>query len=160
MQRTDDPLLLPDDDLLRPTLGAHGPRDEAAPKPWALGSQVYVAFFGGALAAAAIAVLNAERLRLTRTVQAQIAAFGLLGLAATIVLAELVDDVPTIARRAVALAAWGGMWLLQRGADRRWVFHSRDEEPYAPLWTPGIIAVLAGGLLQAGILAAITGEVG
>ncbi len=148
-----------DDDLLRPTLADRvGPAAGEA-KPWRLGSQVYVAFFGGAIAVAAIALLNAERLRLDRRSEVLIAACGLAGLIGTVVLAAVVDDLPAFGRRAVALLAWGGMWLVQRGADRSFAFHAREEEPYASLWVPGLVAVIAGATVQALIVAAITGEI-
>ena len=38
------------DDLFAPTLGGRTTRREGSQRPWRLGSQVYVAFFGGALA--------------------------------------------------------------------------------------------------------------
>lgn len=149
-----------DDDLLRPTLEHLAAPADGAARPWRLGSQVYVAFFGGAIAVAIIALLNAERLRLGRQAQAFVVACGVAGLAGTVLLVALVDDVPTFAKRAVALLAWGGMWLVQRSADRSVAFHARDEDAYASLWRPGLLAVIAGAIAQGLLVAAVTGDVG
>jgi len=149
----------PDDELLRPTLADRPAPVAGAEKPWRLGSQVYVAFFGGALAVAAVAVVNARRLGMDRAALAVIAGLGLAGLAGTVALATAVDDLPAYGRRAVALAAWGGMWLAQRSCDRSFAYHARGEEPYASLWLPGLAAVVVGGLLQGLVVYAITGDV-
>jgi hypothetical protein len=149
----------PDDELLRPTLSERSAPVAGAEQPWRLGSQVYVAFFGGALAVAAVAGVNARRLGMDRVALALIAGLGLAGLGGTVALALAVDDLPAYGRRAVALAAWGGMWLLQRSPDRSFAYHARAEEPYASLWWPGLAAVLAGGALQGLVVYAITGDV-
>ncbi len=94
-----------------------------------------------------------------RAALAVIAGLGLAGLAGTIVLATIVDDPPAYGRRAAALAAWGGMWLVQRSRDRSFAYYARGEEPYASLWWPGLAAVVAGGLLQGLVVYAITGDV-
>lgn len=149
----------PDDELLRPTLADRSAPVAGAGRPWRLGSQVYVAFFGGVVAVAAVAGVNARRLGMDRTALAVIAGLGLAGLTGTVVLTMAVDDLPAYGRRAVALAAWGGMWLLQRSRDRNFAYHARDEEPYASLWLPGLAAVVVGGLLQGLVVYAITGDV-
>ncbi len=148
------------DDLLQPSLEGVRPRAQDAPGPWALSSQFFVAFFGGSLGVGVIAALNARRLGLPRRVEGLIAAAAIAGLAGVVALAAALDDVPTYGLRAVALAAWGGMWLLQREADRRWVFNSREEEPYASLWWPGLLAVILGAAVQFILVQAITGEAG
>ena len=137
------------DELLRPTLQGRGARPADAPRPWRLGSIVYVAFFGGALAAAAISLLNSRRLGQPAITQAAIAALGIAGFAAVLVVAALVgDDSLRIPIRAVALVAFGGMYLLQRSADRVFHFHQREEEPYDSLWGPGLAAVFTLGIAE------------
>lgn len=155
------------DELLRPTVGERASERAGAKRPWRLGSQIYVAFFGGALAAAAVAVLNARALGLSRARQWAIAGIGVAGLAASILVIALIvagqdgdgsAPVGTPAR-VVAIVAWGAMYLLQRTADRVYAFHARDDDPYASLWGPGIAAVIAGALVQAGLAVAILGEI-
>lgn len=150
----------PDDDLLRPSLEDRTPPPTGGERPWRLGSQVYVAFFGGPVAVTAVALLNAERLRLRPTASVLIAACGLAGLIATVVLAASIEDLPSYGRRAVALAAWGGMWWAQRLADRTYGFHARDEEPYASLWIPGIAAVVLGNVVLVLLVGAVGGSPG
>lgn len=147
-----------DDDLLRPTLAQHAPPIAGGRRPWRLGSQVYVAFFGGPVAVTAIALLNARRLRLDRRASGLIAVCGVAGLVGTVVLALAVDDLPSAGRRVVALVAWGGMYLVQRTADRSFAFHAHDDEDYASLWLPGILAVIAGNGALALALYAATGS--
>jgi hypothetical protein len=137
------------DELLRPTLQGRAARPADAPRPWRLGSIVYVAFFGGALAAAAISLLNARRLGRPASTQVAIAALGAAGFAAVLVVAALVgEDSLRIPIRVVALVAFGGMYLLQRSADRVYHYHQRDEDPYESLWGPGLAAVFTLGVVE------------
>lgn len=150
----------PDNDLLRPSLEDRTLPPAGRERPWRLGSQVYVAFFGGPVAVTGIALLNAGRLRLRSTTSVLIAVCGLAGLIATVVLAASVEDLPTYGRRAIALVAWGGMWWAQRFADRAYGFHARDEEPYASLWIPGAVAVVLGNIVLLLLVGAAGGSPG
>jgi hypothetical protein len=121
--------------LLTPTLEGYVPRDATAARPWRLGSQVYVAFFGGILAVTAIAYLNALRLRAPAGVRAGIVAIGALGLAVLLVVAAVVfggGSAPDGARPALTLvgvAAYGGLYLVQRPWDRVYgAFSARDAD--------------------------------
>ena len=153
------------EDLFTPTLQEHVPRHErTALQPWRLGSQVYVAFFGGVLAVTAIALINAGLLRAPGRVRAGILACGAAGLAVVVLVASLLlsgDDVPDGARTAlilVGVAAWGGMYLLQRSWDRIYVSFARekeDDELYESLVGPGLVAVIVGFLTQTAIISAV-----
>lgn len=153
------------DELLRPSVEERPRDDDDRPRPWRLGSQVYVAFFGGAPAAAAIAFVNARRLGVPSRGRWAILALGVLGLAGSVAVAAAIGtdgDSTSGARvgaRVAALAAWGGMYLLQRTADRVWSYHARDGDPYASLWGPGLLAVVPGAIVQAALILAVTGEV-
>jgi hypothetical protein len=147
------------DELLTPSIGELPVRDADAPKPWRLGSQVYVAFFGGVLAVTAIAILNARRLGLRGRPQALMAGAGVLGLAGALVVASLLagerGSSVRIGARIVALATYGVHYLLQRRADRVYHYHARDEEPYDSLLVPGLIACFTFGLVEAALLVAV-----
>jgi hypothetical protein len=131
------------DDLLQPTLAGHEHRP-AGPKPWRLGSQVYVAFFGGALAAGAIGAYNAITLRMPRTAQVAIAAMALAAEAALFAFVTVTDtDEVRIVSIFAGLAAFGGAYLLQRSPDRVYHYHTDDDEPYESLFGPGLVACIA-----------------
>jgi len=154
------------DELLRPTVKQ---REEpsGSKRPWQLSSQFYVAFFGGAVGATIIALLNATRLGLPAQKRWMIAAIGVAGIIATaLVIAGvgLDDDGTTgtirILGRVVGVVAWGGMYLIQRSADRVYAYRSSADEPYAPMWGPGIAAALVGAAAQLGLAGVLLGEVG
>ncbi len=153
-------------DLLTPSLGGHGPADaRGGPRPWRLGSQVYVAFFGGVIAVTAIAFLNALRLNADRRRRIAILAAGAAGLAACIVFAALYGDEVDgsglrLGTRAISLVAFGGMYLAQRSPDRVYHYYTgnvSDDDDYESLWVPGLIAALVGGIALALIVAAAAG---
>ena len=50
--------------------------------------------------------------------------------------------------RVVALGAWGGMYLLQRTADRRYHHFRSDDDEYAGLLGPGLLASVGLGLVE------------
>jgi hypothetical protein len=152
------------EDLLTPTLQGHLPRTGV--RPWRLGSQVYVAFFGGVLGVTAIALMNAGMLHAPARVRAGILAIGAAGFAAVLAAAVLLlggDSAPDGARiplTLVGVVAWGGMFLLQRPYDRIYATFSREsdeDELYESLLGPGIAAVIAGFLVQGIIVAAVAG---
>ena len=146
------------DDLLKPTLtGQRVPQREGG-LPWRLGSQVYVAFFGGVLAVTTIAYLNARRLGLQGRALGLIVGVGAAGLAATIAAVVLIDGDSSATRlpaRVCALAAFGLMYLIQRQADRIYHHHARLDDPYDSLVKPGLIAVFSVGILEAILLIAV-----
>jgi hypothetical protein len=152
------------EDLFTPTLQGHVPRQRGAQRPWRLGSQVYVAFLGGVLAVTAIAYLNAGFLRAPGRVRAGILACGAAGLAVVVLVASLLlsgDSVPDGARTGLTLvgvAAWGGMYLLQRPWDRVYSSFAREkdeDELYESLLGPGLLAVVAGFFVHAAIVTAV-----
>ena len=140
------------DDLFAPTLGGRTTRREGSQRPWRLGSQVYVAFFGGALALTVIAAINAVKLGLDPARIAAIVVAGLLAFAGAIAAGVAYDGSGrNVVVRLPALAAYGVAFLVQRQADRvySWADDREEDEQYASLWVPGLAAVLAGGILQA-----------
>jgi predicted permease len=146
-----------DDELFEPTLAEYR---ETGERPWRLGSQFYVAFFGGVVAVTAIAWLNAKRLGLDDRRRWLILLVGAVGLAATIgvplIRDEGADAAFRLTSRVIAVLAFGGMYLLQRSADRVHSAFARDEEQaYASLWVPGLIAVIVGGVAQAVIVLSV-----
>jgi hypothetical protein len=156
---------VPAQDLLTPTLQEYVPRRDEAWRPWRLGSQVYVAFFGGPIAVTAIAFLNARFLRAPAGVRAGILACGAAGLAVVVLVASLLlsgDEAPDGARTALTLvgvAAWGGMFLLQRPWDRVYGAFAKEkdeDERYESLLGPGLVAVLVGLLAQTAIVTSVT----
>jgi len=151
----------PDGDLLAPTLGDHRPRSADAPAPWELGSQVYVAFIGGALAVTAIAYLNSQRLGAPRRARVMIVVIGLLSFAAILIVAALIgqeEDLPAGARVAlqlVAVAGWGLMFLIQRPYER--IFEAFADTEHPSLLGPGLVAVLTLGAIQLMAVLAVIG---
>ena len=145
------------DDLLEPTLDRHRARPEDAPRVWRLGSQLYVAFFGGPLAAAAVGFLNGKRLGLPAGRLALIVAIGAVGLvAAGAVGASLGGDVsPRFLLIAAGVASYLGIRELQKHADRRLRAGRDEDEIYASLWIPGLLIVVVCGLASALLLAPV-----
>lgn len=141
-------------DLLSPTL-QHRAEQARGPAPWRLSSQVYVAFFGGSLAVAAIAVMNARRHAMPARAQATIAAIGVVTFIAVLIVASVIlagsgdDDTPSglrVAVQLVSVAGWGLMFLIQRPHDR--VFEAFGNREHASLVLPGLAAVLLLGSIQ------------
>lgn len=141
------------DDLLKPSVRAR----PAGDPPWRLGSQVYVAFFGGVLAVTAIAYFNAQRLGLDQGVRLRVLGAGVLGVCGLLAAAVLVEETDTLrlVTRGIGLLTYGLLYLIQRVADRIHQMTAPDDDPYDSLWAPGIAAVVAGALIQAGFVAAI-----
>jgi hypothetical protein len=146
-------------DLLTATLTEHRPRDWKARLPWQLGSQVFVAFFGGPLAVMIIAVLNGLRLRMGRSDLALMATIGVVGTAAGVLAAGLLDgDTPRLLVQVAGVLTYGPLHLLQRSPDRVHSTFSPHEDPaedYGSLWAPGFAAVVAGWLVQAPLVLAV-----
>jgi hypothetical protein len=137
-----------DDDLLTPTL--EGVRRDALPegdRPWRIGSQVYVGFFGGPLAVGAIAYVNGGRLAMEGPRRAVLLGVGLAGLLAALVAAIVVgEDSVRFVGRAAGLATAGALYWLMRPADRRYAM--RRPEEYDSLLGPGFAAVVLLGVLE------------
>jgi hypothetical protein len=132
------------DELLRPTIGTDV---DLAVRPWRLMSQTYVAFFGGVVAATAIAFLNARRLGVDAARQRLILLTGAVGLVAATILFALPfgewaeTPLPNVADTAVALVCSFVQQRIQRPVDR--AVQLRGTE-YRSLWGPGIAATIGG----------------
>ena len=148
-----------DGDLLRPTLGAHRPRDWSSRLPWRASSEVYVGLLGGPVAVTIIAALNARRLRMSRRSAWLMVLIGGVGMLAAALAATL--GAGDTARQSVQLAGvltTGPLYLLQRSPDRvhaTFSPHADGREDYASLVRPGIAAILAGIVVEGGIVAAL-----
>ena len=151
-----------DDDLLAPSLTQserhHPPAGE---RPWRLGSQFYVAFFGGPLAAGAIGYLNGRRLGLPGARLGAILAIGVAGFLAALAVAVVFVDTeagrgPRLMIAVAGVAAFLGVRALQKDADRRYSVSLEDEQAYDSLWAPGLAAVLLFGISSVVVLASVT----
>ena len=144
------------DDLLQASLASYV---APAAQPWRLESQFWVAFFGGPLAAGAIAHLNAGRLGLSHARRSAVLGIVLAALVLEVV-AVYVLAAPDVAAaigdrsgRALGLAVQGAgvaaypfLYRVQRRGDR--IFRlGHTEMDYSSLRRPGLLAVVAGGLL-------------
>ena len=146
------------DDLLQPTLAGHQARPPVD-KPWRLSSQVYVGFFGGALAVGAIGALNARTLHMPARAIAAVLGIALAAEAALLAVVAGTDiEEVRILSIVAGLAAFGGAYLLQRSPDRVYHFHTDDDDPYESLFLPGlgvcILARIVEGVLLFGVLEA------
>lgn len=146
------------DDLFTPSL--EGVRRAPLPsgeRPWRLGSQFYIAFFGGPLAAAAIGWMNAKRLGLSGSRRLAIAGIGAAGMLVTILLVIAFDLATNRSLRLVIVAVGVACYLatreLQKPADRRYAA-GRNRDAYGSLWLRGIVTTIAWGFV-AGIAAAV-----
>ena len=153
---------MPDDrdDLLSPSLTQPARRElREGEKPWRLGSQFYVSFFGGPLAAAAVGYLNAGRLELPRDRRAAIVAAGVVGFAVAIVVALTVESEwtrPRFLLLATGLLAYSATYQLQRSADRLYGLGRDEESAYDSLWQTGLAVVLVAGIASAAVLVSVT----
>jgi len=140
-----------DDDLFTPALQERRFEVPAeGERPWRLGSQLYVAFFGGPLAAGAIAWMNADKLDVKWRDRRLIVAAAVAGLVAVVVAAFFVDGSSPLrlAVRIAGVVAWGPMYLAQRSADRVYAMYAPDDA-YDSMWGPGLACTLGFGLLTA-----------
>lgn len=146
-----------DDELFSPSLRD---RVEVPPgrRPWRLGSQFYVAFFGGPLAAAAIGVLNGRRLGIGDGGLLAIAAAGLVALGLALVLASSLDTGDARPRFIFVVAGVATYFVvrqLQKTADDRYRRGRPDEQVYDSLWAPGLAAVLVCGIVSLAAIGAV-----
>lgn len=154
-----------DDELLSPTLqDAPTATVDPARRPWQLGSQVYIAFFGGVLPVTAIAYWNSQRLGLPRDRLRLILGIGALGFAAVAALTLLVQTtiLPSntiagrnirLSSRVVAVLIYLLFRRIQQPADR--VYQLRTDGQYNSLWRTGLVAVFGFGVLQNALIAGL-----
>jgi hypothetical protein len=148
-----------DTDLFAPSLTQTGLRElPAGSRPWRLGSQFYVAFFGGPLAIGAIGFLNGKRLALSQQRLWAIAGTGIAGFLALVVAVAVLIDPGGRARLLVAVAgvvSFLGIRELQKDPDRLYGLNRDEDDAYDSLWGPGLAAVLVCGIAQAIVLVAV-----
>jgi hypothetical protein len=144
------------DELLRPALTGYR---RTGYKPWRLQSQIYVGFFGGALAVGAIAFANAVMLGMSVRARVAIVALALAAEAALLVAAAAITrDATVLVRFGIPVAgviAYGGAFLIQRSADRVYQFHTDEEEPYESLFGAGLVACIVARIADAMLLGAV-----
>ena len=119
-------------------------------RPWRLQSQGYVAVFGGFAAVTAIALMNADRLDVTKRGRALIAAPGLLGLVLDVVIIwdTRVDlGVHAVLSILLVLAVHIVQVGVQRPYDRKTLLLSRGPD-HAPMWLAGAAAILVCGSIE------------
>jgi hypothetical protein len=153
-----------EDDLFTPTIGA-ARRPGAFRRPWRLGSQFWVAFFGGPIAAAVIAYLNAQRLgiadrrRLLMLATGAAGFFVGIGAAVAVTSLEYGGTAARLGNQIAGVLAYVVLYRLQRPADRVYVFYGsskEDDEAYDSLWGPGLAAVFGLGFPSALLIAGLT----
>jgi hypothetical protein len=143
------------EDLLQPALEGREPTQY---RPWRLTSQVYVAFFGGALALGGIAFLNAAMLDMSYRARVAIVGLALAAEGALVAVVAGTDiDQLRIASTVAGLAAYGGAFLIQRSADRVYHFHADDDEPYQSLFGPGLVAVISARVFESVLFQGLQG---
>ncbi len=143
-----------DDDLLQPSVKRD---DEERRPPWRLQSQFWVAFVGGALACATIAIENAARLGVPRKQRWLMA--GLTAVTLAVLFALGMQQPPArsfielsrsremrLYSRIAAVALYLAFAAIQRKADGHYQVFTRGE--YASLWSAGAAAVIVVGTLQ------------
>ena len=151
----------PDEDLFQPSVA----RDQQyLERPWNPDSNFYVAFFGGVIAATAIAYLNAARLHVEH-LRSRILAIGITGVVVALVAAKFVAESVAepdgsgtyvrLASRVVAVIVHFVLAAQLKQADRRFQVTGGD---YESLWAPGFGAVVAGGIAQAVLLYLVVGS--
>ena len=143
-------------ELLQPVFV--GERRRTGYKPWRLQSQIYVGFFGGALGVGAIAYANATMLGMSVRARAAIVAIALAVQALMLAFVAVNGSGSIrIVHSAAGLLAYGGVFLIQRSADRVYHFHTKDPEPYESLLGPGIMAWLLGSIVDGVLAKAVAG---
>lgn len=143
------------DDLLRPALTGYR---RTGYKPWRLQSQIYVGFFGGALAVGAIAFANATMLGMSVRARAAIVALVLAAEAALLTAVALTETgVVRLGLPLAGLVVYGGAFLIQRSADRVYHFHTDEDEPYESLFGAGLAACVVGRIVDALVGGAVLG---
>jgi hypothetical protein len=130
------------DDLFTPTIRT--PSVPAVP-PWRPESIVYPAFFGGALAATVLGVLNGRRLALARTQLWLIVGAGIAAVAARAVFVASTEGLGRISGVVAGLLVWLVINTLQRRPFR--AFLQNNGEP-ASLVGPGFLAAIGCGLAE------------
>jgi hypothetical protein len=145
------------EDLLQPVLAGHERRPFGA-KPWRLQSQIYVGFFGGALAVGGIAFANAIMLGLPVRARIAIVALALAAEAALFTVIALTEPgILRIGGVVAGVSVYGGVYLIQRSADRVYQFHTDEDEPYESLFGAGLVACIVARLLEAAVAGGVTG---
>lgn len=148
-----------DTDLFAPSLTQTRLRElPAGSRPWRLGSQFYVAFFGGPLAIGAIGFLNGKRLELSQQRLWAIAGAGIAGFLALVAAVAVVIDPGGHGRVLIAVAGVASFLVireLQKAPDRLYGLYRDDDDAYDSLWGPGLVAVLVCGIAEASVLVAV-----
>jgi hypothetical protein len=145
------------EDLLQPVLAGHERRPVDF-KPWRLQSQIYVGFFGGALAVGGIAFFNAIMLGVPVRARVAIVALALAAEAVMLTAVALTETgILRLGGVVAGVVVYGGAYLIQRSADRVYQFHTDEDEPYESLFGAGLVACFVGRLLEAALAEGVAG---
>jgi peptidoglycan/LPS O-acetylase OafA/YrhL len=152
-----------EDDLFTPSLaGGRRAVPAAGRRPWRLGSQFYVAVFGGPIAAGLVGYLNGKRLGLPPRRLAAVAGIAAAALVAVAIVAAVVaananEDRPLrLVSMVGGAAAYVGIRQLQKDADRRYGVGRSEDESYDSLWLPGLGIALVGGIVAGIVILSVT----
>src|SRR5687768_10147250 len=126
---------MPEDaDLFSPSLTQTARQElSAGSRPWRLGSQFYVAFFGGPLAVGTIGYLNGKRLALSQERLWAIAGIGMLGFVALVIAAWAFVETGSRGRALIAVSGVASYLVarqLQKDGDRLYGVNRNDDEAY------------------------------
>ena len=144
--RSDSPYQLP------PPLFADRPARRAySPPPFRVGSQLYVAFFGGSAALTAIAYRNARRLHddhaASRILTVGVCATIAITLAGMVLSALYGAQVGRVVARGLAVVLFFALGSMQDTGQKRFYLHHAEDE-HASLWGPGFVATMTFGVVQ------------
>lgn len=144
------------EDLFTPTIA---PMPAPAKPPWPAPSTLYPAAFGGAVAAAAILVLNGGRLGIRAGHRLVVVGVAVAALVCRLWL--LRSGLGLTGIYSISVAAEGiGVYLVAAPVHRR-AFRSyqlRADAPTASLVVPGLVAVVSGWLLEAVLAVFVLGS--
>jgi hypothetical protein len=153
-------------ELLRPSMQDVRPLADDQ-LPWRLRAQLWIGFFGGALAVTAVAWENARRLGAPSATRSWILAVGGAGVIAATAVGCVLSSRPSsmgtlLAYRIIGIAVAVILERLQRSPDRVHQYRRAgwsDEDLYDGAFAVGIGACLAGVVVQSVIVALIGGIV-
>jgi hypothetical protein len=141
-----------DEELLRPTIDA-APVTGSSP-PWRPDSIAYPAFFGGALAATVLGLINGRRLGVKLGPLLAIAATGIAAVVGRVLVTNAINagGSTRVLGSAAGLAVWGVIMTVQKRPFRAFLYWGRDP---ASLVGPGWAAMIGCGLVETLVVLAV-----
>jgi hypothetical protein len=141
-----------DDELFRPTIETEPAT--SGPPPWRPESIGYPAFFGGALTATVLGLINGRRLGLRIGPLLCIVAAGAAAFAGRVLATAAIDTGSSgrLLGSLAGLAVWAVVFAFQKRPFR--IYSARDLEP-ASLVKPGIAAAIGCGIVELALVLAL-----